>query len=82
MDTLIENWIARVAQAAGVGGRLAIRGGGSKDFYGGPQRGEVLEVGGLRGIVAYEPTELVVTVRAGTPLAELAGTLAGKGQWL
>ncbi|MBL8394796.1 MAG: glycolate oxidase subunit GlcE, partial [Candidatus Accumulibacter sp.] len=37
---------------------------------------------GLRGIVAYEPTELVVTVRAGTPLAELAGTLAGKGQWL
>jgi glycolate oxidase len=44
--------------------------------------GEALDVGGYRGIVAYEPTELVVTARAGTPLAELAATLAEKGQWL
>jgi len=82
MDTLIETWIARVAAAAGAGGKLAIRGGGSKSFYGGPERGEVLAVGGYRGVVAYEPTELVVTARAGTPLVEVAATLAEKGQWL
>ena len=82
MDTLIEQWAARITEAANAGGRLAIRGGGSKAFYGGPEHGEPFEVGGYRGIVAYEPTELVVTARAGTSLAELAATLAEKGQWL
>jgi hypothetical protein len=79
MDTLIEHWTARISEAASAGGKLAIRGGGSKSFYGGPENGEALDVGGYRGIVAYEPTELVVTARAGTPLAELAATLAEKG---
>ena len=82
MDTLIEHWTARISEAASAGGKLAIRGGGSKSFYGGPEDGEALDVGGYRGIVAYEPTELVVTARAGTPLTELAATLAEKGQWL
>ncbi|WP_291994601.1 glycolate oxidase subunit GlcE [Candidatus Accumulibacter sp. ACC003] len=82
MDTLIENWITRIADAARSGASLTIRGGGSKDFYGGPERGERLEVSEHRGVVAYEPTELVVTARAGTPLVELAATLADKGQWL
>jgi glycolate oxidase FAD binding subunit len=82
MDTLIEHWTARINEAANAGGKLAIRGGGSKSFYGGPENGEALDVGGYRGIVAYEPTELVVTARAGTPLAELAAALAEKGQWL
>ncbi|MEF8700174.1 MAG: glycolate oxidase subunit GlcE [Candidatus Accumulibacter sp. UW20] len=82
MDTLIENWRARVMAAAGSGGKLAIRAGGSKSFYGGPEEGEPFAVGACRGIVAYEPTELVVTARAATPLAELAATLAEKGQWL
>lgn len=61
---------------------LCIRGGGSKDFYGGPLAGEALDVGGYRGIVSYEPTELVLTARAGTPLAELDSVLAGRGQWM
>ena len=63
-------------------GPLRIRGGGSKDFYGEAARGEVLDVAGHRGIVAYEPTELVVTVRAGTKLAELEALLAEKNQML
>lgn len=61
---------------------LRIRGGGSKDFYGHAMQGELLETTALNGIVAYEPSELVVTVRAGTPLAELEATLAEKGQCL
>lgn len=82
MEALIENWVGRVAEAASAGRSLAIRGGGSKAFYGHPENGDVLEVGAYRGIVAYEPTELVVTARAGTPLSELAAALAEQGQWL
>ena len=55
---------------------LCIRGGGSKDFYGGTLAGEVLDTRESRGIVAYEPTELVITARCGTPLAEIEAALA------
>ena len=72
----------RVAAAAAAKRALRIRGGGSKDFYGGAPRGEVLDVAGYSGIVAYEPKELVLTVRAGTPLAEVESTLAAERQML
>lgn len=61
---------------------LRIRGAGSKDFYGGMLSGEVLDVSGHRGMVAYEPTELYVTAKCGTPLAEIEAVLAEKGQML
>ena len=61
---------------------LRIRGAGSKDFYGGVLSGEVLDVAGYRGIVAYEPTELYITARCGTPLADVEAALAEKGQML
>src|SRR5688500_5708142 len=61
---------------------LRIRGGGTKDFYGGALRGEVLDTRGCAGIVDYEPTELVITARAGTPLAEIEGALRERGQML
>jgi glycolate oxidase FAD binding subunit len=61
---------------------LDIRGGGTKAFYGEAAQGEPLDLRPLAGISSYEPTELVVTVRAGTPLAELEATLAEKGQCL
>ena len=48
---------------------LHIRGGGSKNFHGPLPQGERLDTRDWRGIVSHEPTELVVTVRAGTPLA-------------
>jgi glycolate oxidase FAD binding subunit len=44
--------------------------------------GDVLDVSGYRGIVAYEPTELYITARCGTPLAEVEAALAEKGQML
>ena len=61
---------------------LRIRGAGSKDFYGGLLAGEVLDVSAHRGIVAYEPTELYITAKCGTPLAEVEAALAEKGQML
>jgi glycolate oxidase FAD binding subunit len=61
---------------------LRIRAGGSKDFYGNTPRGQILDPRPWSGIEAYEPSELVVTVRAGTPLAQLERTLAEQGQML
>ena len=58
---------------------LRLRGAGSKDFYGGLLSGQVLDLSGHRGIVAYEPTELYLTARCGTPLAESEATLAEQG---
>jgi glycolate oxidase FAD binding subunit len=72
----------RIRAAAGRGTALRLRGGGSKDFYGGAPRGEVLDTRAHAGIVDYEPTELVVTARCGTPLAELEAALAAQGQML
>lgn len=78
LDTLID--AVKVAHEART--PLRIRGAGSKDFYGGMLAGEVLDVGAYRGVFAYEPTELYVTARCGTPLAELETILAEKGQML
>lgn len=61
---------------------LCIRGGDSKAFYGRIARGEPLAVGRHRGIVDYEPTELTITARCGTPLAEIESVLAANGQML
>ncbi len=61
---------------------LCIRGGGSKDFYGNAPHGEILATRGHAGIVAYEPTELFITARCGTPLVEIEAVLAEKEQCL
>jgi glycolate oxidase FAD binding subunit len=61
---------------------LEIRGGCTKRFYGNVPSGEPLEVRELAGITSYEPTELVVTALAGTPLMELESVLAERGQCL
>lgn len=82
MDPALASLVDRIRSAAAAGTPLCIRGGGSKDFHGEPPQGELLETAGLRGIVSYEPSELVVTVRAGTPLAELEQALAESGQAL
>jgi glycolate oxidase FAD binding subunit len=82
MDAALAVLTERIRAAAAQGTPLRIRGGGSKDFYGEPPQGELLETGALQGIVSYEPSELVVTVRAGTPLAQLESALAECGQAL
>jgi glycolate oxidase FAD binding subunit len=74
--------VKRIKSAASAGTPLRIRGGGTKDFYGQSLQGEILDTTGLTGISSYEPSELVVTVKAGTPLAELEAVLAEKNQCL
>jgi glycolate oxidase FAD binding subunit len=71
-----------VARAFAHGEALHIRGAGSKDFIGREPRGRPLDLSEHRGIVAYEPTELVLTARAGTPLAEIERALAVERQLL
>ncbi|MGB9150001.1 MAG: glycolate oxidase subunit GlcE [Burkholderiales bacterium] len=61
---------------------LRIRGSGSKDFYGAAKHGELIDMAAYSGVVEYEPTELVVTVRAGTSLTELEAILAAEKQML
>ncbi len=82
MQDIIESLAATIREAARQKRPLCIRGGGTKDFYGGPVHGYKLNTGDCRGIVAYEPTELVITARAGTPLAEVEAALREKGQML
>ena len=71
-----------VREAAAMGTALKISGGDTKSFYGRATAGEALDIRAHRGIVSYEPTELVLTARAGTPLAEIETALAERGQML
>jgi glycolate oxidase FAD binding subunit len=82
VDPALQRCIDRVLAARSDNRPLAIRGGGTKDFYGGPITGHNLDVRSLRGISSYEPSELVITARSGTPLSELEAALAEKGQCL
>jgi glycolate oxidase FAD binding subunit len=82
MDISLHTLVDRVRAATADGTALRIRGGGSKDFLADQLHGDVLDMTAHSGIVSYEPSELVVTARAGTPLAELEAALAEQGQCL
>jgi glycolate oxidase FAD binding subunit len=82
MSTDIDAWRERIRAAAATRSPLRIVGGGTKDFYGQELVGERFDTTAHRGIVDYDPTELVITARCGTPLAEIEQALAGKGQML
>ena len=62
--------------------RLRLHGGDTKSFYGQVAGGEPLDLRPYAGIVEYEPTELVITARCGTPLADLEAALAHRRQFL
>jgi glycolate oxidase FAD binding subunit len=81
-ETLVKQWSEAVREAAASGRALRLRGGGTKDFYGQALSGELFDTRGYAGIVAYEPSELVITARCGTPLAEIEAALAERGQML
>lgn len=82
MDPALCQITERIRAAAADGTLLRVRGRGTKDFYGEMPQGEPLPTEGLAGITSYEPSELVVTARAGTPLVELESVLAAQGQCL
>lgn len=54
----------------------------SKAFYGNPAAGQALDITGHSGVLSYEPGDLVITARAGTPLAHIDAVLAAQGQML
>ncbi|MHB2167199.1 glycolate oxidase subunit GlcE [Alsobacter sp. R-9] len=75
--------VAAIADAAHAGTPLSVHGAGTKDAIGRPvQAARTLSLSGLSGITLYEPAEMVIAARAGTPLSEVEAALAGKGQML
>lgn len=80
MEQVIEQFKERILAAGSDKQPLRLRGGGSKDWYGQSPIGNVLDTRAYSGIIAYDPTELVITVRAGTPLAEVEKVLAEQNQ--
>lgn len=72
----------QVLDALAQGRPLNIQGGNSKTWYGNPAQGEPLSVAAHSGILNYEPSELVISARAGTSLIELETALAAAGQCL
>ena len=82
MEAIIDQWRQTIMDAAAARQPLRIVGGGSKDFLGQSLVGSSLATRGYCGVIDYEPTELFITARCGTPLAEIESTLADKGQML
>ncbi len=78
----LAHLIEQLREAGERRAKLKITGGNTKAFYGQATEGEPLDVRPLRGISSYEPSELVLTARAGTPLAEVEAALAERGQCL
>lgn len=71
-----------LADAKRDGVRVEIRGGGSKALIGAPRDVRVISLAAITGVVDYDPAELVLTVRAGTPLAEIEALVASERQML
>ena len=89
MSTNVDGAVLRPCDASDVAAILAgreraleVRGAGSKRGIGRVVEADVLDLGALRGVVAYEPAELVLTAQAATPLATIEGLLAANAQRL
>ncbi|SFY24986.1 glycolate oxidase subunit GlcE [Janthinobacterium sp. TB1-E2] len=82
MQAIAEQFRQQILAASAAGKPLRLRGGGTKDWYGQQLEGEVLDTRAYAGIIDYEPTELVITARCGTPLAEIEAALAARNQML
>lgn len=81
MSDTLQLWTERI-RAATAAAPLCLQGGGTKAFYGNSALGELLDTRAHSGIVNYEPSELVLTARSGTPLQEIESALEQQGQML
>jgi glycolate oxidase FAD binding subunit len=81
-DAQIQQFRDQIQTAAHANTVLSIEGGGSKAWYGNPNTHEKLLTGSFHGILDYQPEELVITARAGTPLNTIEAALAEKNQML
>jgi glycolate oxidase FAD binding subunit len=82
MEQVLEQFREKITAATAGKTPLRIRGGGTKDWYGQSLQGDILDTCEYAGIVAYEPTELVIVARCGTPLAEIEAALDERNQML
>ena len=83
MNTDFEQHIVETVKAAALNqAPLNIIGGNSKSFYGRIPQGQALSTSEHSGVVSYEPTELVITARAGTKITALQSLLAENNQML
>jgi glycolate oxidase FAD binding subunit len=86
MDYLLSQLSEQVMNARASLHAIDIVGGGTKRFYGNPIQGRDnitrLEMSAVSGVLSYEPSELVITALAGTPLSEIEARLAKHGQML
>ena len=74
---------ALIREHDAAGRPLAISGGGTRAGFGNRVEAEdTLRSTRLSGIVAYNPGEMVMTARAGTPVAEIEAALAANGQMM
>ena len=86
-ENVLNRLREQILAASASGTKLAPVGGGTKAFYGNGLTGNAeppqpISLRELSGIVAYEPSELVVVARAGTSLSELESALSERGQML
>jgi len=82
MDTVLQSFKDAVFHAIDSGQKICIKGGGTKEFYGGSAVGERLDTRAYTGIIEYDPGELVLRVRSGTTLATIESVLAEHNQLL
>ena len=81
-EKLVQQYQQQIQDAYTSGTPLCIQGGGSKAFYGRKTKAEILDVSANSGVISYEPTELVITIRAGTTISEINEALAKHNQIL
>lgn len=82
MESSLAQLCDRIRAARAARTPVRLRGAGTKDFYGEELRGEVSDTRSHAGVVSYEPSELVITARCGTPLSQIEHALAENGQFL
>ena len=82
MQQQLQQFKDQILDATARSTALRIKGNGTKDWYGQTPTGDLLDTTAYSGIVDYDPTELVITVRAGTSLREIGKAVAAKNQML
>jgi glycolate oxidase FAD binding subunit len=81
--TSADDVLAAVQEAFAQESPMEIVGGGTKRGWGRPVKSNrILDLSGLKGVTLYEPDELVLSAKAGTPMAEIEALLAENKQML
>ena len=81
-NATIDAFREQILNAAQNNAQLSIEGGGTKSWYGNPNRFTKLDTRTYSGILEYQPEELVITACAGTPLKDIEAALKEKNQVL